>query len=498
MRRIVILGGGTAGWLAALILRDAMRGRPVDITVIDSSKIGTIGVGEGTTAVFRQMLARLGIDEFDFLRNSGATIKLGIRHRDWRKLGHHYDGPIDDPHLVLGSGDNVLDPYHVAKGQSVGTAHLFQHLIDGQKSPFAKVDGRFVPAGPFHHAYHFDQALAGQFLRKQAKDIAVIDDQVAGISRKADGDIAELVMESGLRVQGDFFIDCSGFRRKLVTELGGKWLSYGAVLPVNRAMPFWLDSGAEIAPVTLAWAQKSGWMWQIPTQGRIGCGYVYSDAHTTPEAAQAEIESVLGHPIQPRNDIKIDAGRLQDSWLHNCVALGLSSSFLEPLEATSIHGTIVQLLLLASLLPDPTPRARAAFNAACATQVDDFRDFIRLHYVSERRDSAFWRDVADSHPAAVTDRLTHWAGRVPQAHDFKPFAMGLPHIGRELTVPVLDGLGLLSQASAKDWGARHPDLRAKARAASASLSRDYKMAAHRCLGHRAFLDQLHQGEQHAL
>lgn len=492
MRRIVIVGGGTAGWLAALILADMARrgGYPCDITVIESSKIGTIGVGEGTTAVFRQMLARLGIDEMDFLRETGATIKFGIRHRDWRDLGHHYDGPIDDPHLVLGSGTNVLDHHHVARGEPVGRSHLFQHLIDGQKSPFARVDGRLVAAGPFHHAYHFDQALAGQFLRKQARGFTVLDDQVAAIERDDQGDISSLLLESGAQVAGDFFVDCTGFRRKLIGDLGGKWQSYA--MPVNRAMPFWLENPGEIAPVTQAWAQKSGWMWQIPTYGRMGCGYVYSDAHTTPDQAQAEIEAVLGHPITPRNDIKIDAGRLSESWMQNCVALGLASSFLEPLEATSIHGTIVQLLLLTSLLPNPTPRGRAAFNAAVGTQVDDFRDFIRLHYVSRRRDSAFWRDVATSHPTAVTDRLAHWAGRIPSRQDFAPFAMELPHIGVELTVPVLDGLGLLSRDQAAGFIAGHPQVAAQAE----TLARDYTKAAAQSLGHREFLD--HIRSQHEL
>jgi tryptophan halogenase len=295
-------------------------------------------------------------------------------------------------------------------------------------------------------------------------------------------------------VPGDFFIDCTGFRRKLITDLGVKWRSYADVLPLNRAMPFWLDipEGAEIAPVTLAWAQKSGWMWQIPTQGRIGCGYVYSDAHTTVDAAKLEIEAVLGHEIHPRNDIKIDAGRLEESWSHNCVALGLASSFLEPLEATSIHGTIVQLMLLTSILADPNPRARAAFNAAAAGQVDDFRDFIRLHYTGARRDSPFWRDIATSHPAAVMDRLDAWAGRVPSAADFKPFAMGLPHIGAELTVPVLDGLGYLDIGAAKRWANGNPKLNAHAREAAAALQREYTDAAARCTPHRTFLDQLHK------
>lgn len=495
-RRIVVVGGGTAGWLAAMMLGDSARrgGHPCQVTVIESSKIGTIGVGEGTTAVFRQMLKHFDLDEQEFLRESGATIKFGIRHRDWRRLGHSYDGPIDDPHRVAGLGEvNALDLYQIAKGESVGQTHLFQHLLSRNKSPFAEVEGRLVPVGPFHHAYHFDQALAGKWLRSKAKGIALIDDQVQGVERDGEtGHIIALTLEGGARVEGDLFVDCTGFRRRLITEMGATWVGYGDMLPVNRAIPFWLDipEGEEISPCTLAWAQGSGWMWKIPTQGRYGCGYVFSDAHITPDQAKDEMERVLGHPIHVRNDIRIAAGRLDRQWIGNCVALGLSSSFLEPLEATSIHGTVVQLMLLASVLPQSDDRARLAFNAACARQVDDFRDFIRLHYVSERRDTPFWRDVAGSLPDRLQDRLTAWRAKVPGPEDFAPFPMGLPHTDHHLHVPVLDGLGLLNPQAAKAWLAERPKLRAQARAEAARLTGEYKRAAGRAIGHRAFLNGL--------
>ena len=289
--RIVIVGGGTAGWLAAMMLSDvaARRGLPTSVTVVESSKIGTIGVGEGSTAVFRQMLQHFGLDEMEFLAATGATIKYGIRHRDWRRLGHHYDGPIDDPHQV--APGVPLDTYAVAAGRPVAQAHLFQHLLNARRAPFAMQAGRAVAAGPYHHAFHFDQALAGAWLRKMAKGITVIDDQVAGVDT-GDGGITALRLDSGQRIEADFYLDCTGFRRALITPLGAQWISYADALPVNRAMPFWVDlkDGEEIDPCTLAWAQKSGWMWWIPTQGRIGAGYVYSDAHTTPDQAKAEIE----------------------------------------------------------------------------------------------------------------------------------------------------------------------------------------------------------------
>ena len=490
---ICIVGGGTAGWLAALMLRDAAAraGHPTTrVTVVESSKLGTIGVGEGTTAVFRMMLKHLGLDEMDFLRETGATVKFGIRHRDWRRVGHSYDGPIDDPTLVTGRGaGNWLDAYQVGAGKPVTEPHLFAHLMARDRAPFALKDGRLVAAGPFHHAFHFDQALAGQYLKKHARDVDLIDDQVRGVETGAQG-ITALRLESGAEIAADFFVDCTGFRRALIGALGATWVSYADVLPVNRAMPFWVDipKGADIPPVTLAWAQKNGWMWRIPTAERYGCGYVYSDAHISRDAAQREIETALGHPIEPRNDIAINAGRLDRQWIGNCVALGLSSSFLEPLEATSIHGTIVQLMLLAAQIG--VPKGPDAFNAAAARQVDDFRDFIRLHYVTERRDSAFWRDVAQTHPQAVRDMADFGAHKIPGPGDFAPLPLGLPHVGHELVNPVLDGLGLLSKAAGK--ASLSQGARPEARKWAATLTADYKRAAGKCLSHRDFLTHLHQ------
>lgn len=491
---VVVVGGGTAGWLAAMMIGDAAaRMSPgTRITVIESSKIGVIGVGEGSTAVFRQMLRHFGLDEEEFLRETGATIKLGIRHRDWRRVGHSYDGPIDDPHLV--APGVALDRYAVAAGRPVTEAHLFQHLLDGNRGPYALKDGRRVPVGPFHHAFHFDQALVGQWLRRKAKRISLIDDQVTGVEKGGAGIVA-LTLESGRRVTGDFFVDCSGFRRRLISEMGPTWVGYGDVLPINRALPFWIDleDGAEIAPCTLAWAQKNGWMWGIPTQGRIGAGYVYSDRHISPEGARAEIEAALGHRIEPRGDIRIDAGRMAEGWIGNVLATGLAGSFLEPLEATSIHGTIVQLMMFTEWLGRPDGRAR--YNAAFARQVDDFRDFVRLHYVTERRDSEFWRDVTAAHPAFVTDRLAMWRRKTPTRADFPRFPPGLEHLGlahvqEQLYMPVLDGLGLLSRDAARAEMAADPEGRARARQVHGDLVAEYRRAAAQALPHRAWLRSL--------
>ena len=500
-KRIVVVGGGTAGWLSALILQAeaAKQGLNLSVALVESSKIPTIGVGEGTTSVFRDVLLGLGIDEAEFLAKTDATIKYGIRHRDWRRLGHVYDGPIDDPyHLADRVPDKGawIDTFCVAAGRSVTEPHVFKALMDRNRAPVAQVGGRYVPVSPYHHAYHFDQAKVGLFLRSKAKGVDWIDGTVSGATRTDGGDIDQLVLEDGRHIDGDFYIDATGFRRLLIgQEMGADWVSYSDILPVNRAMPFWIDlsKDREIPTYTHAWAQKSGWMWQIPTAERMGCGYVYSDTHTSPDQAQAEIEQALGHPIEPRNDIKIDAGRVSEVWRGNVVAVGLASSFLEPLEATSIHGTIVALLLLArrhlaGIVAGDTAR-RAQYNDAISGKVDDFRDFINLHYVSERRDSAFWRDVADGFIHGRTrERIDLWATKMPQSQDFRNDLDGLPHLEELLHYPVLDGLGLLSQSVARADMAPDPAFRRFARDSVDYLRKQAASVSTQAMGHGDYLD----------
>ena len=504
--RFVVVGGGTAGWLAALMVQDGIKQKGLDarVTVVESSKIPTIGVGEATTAVFRQMLKHFDFDEFEFLREVEATFKLGIRHKEWRREGHSYFGTIDDPHLVAAPPNeepqSFLDIFAVAAGRPVTQAHLFEHLLEQQKSPFArKADGSFIQVGPYHHAYHFDQVLAGRYLCKKSKGVEIIDAQITGAQKNVEtGNIEALLTDDGQVIKGDFFVDCTGFRRSLIgKEMGGKWNSYSNGWPINRALPFWLDrkEGEEIPPYTLAWARNAGWMWAIPTQKRFGCGYVYSDQFHSPESAQAEIEAALGHKIEPRSDIRLDVGRLENAWVGNCLAFGLSSSFLEPLESTSIHGTIVQLMVFSTFhLNNPAgmhAKSRSEYNAFVARQVDEFRNFINMHYVTERDDTPFWKHVAQNCIGPHTkERLALWQAKMPDYNDFVPLPGKFAHVEQQLHYPVLDGLGLLNQKVARDYMAARPGLTSKARAVADSLTAEYRKAAPKALGHREFLTSI--------
>ena len=498
-----MVGGGAAGWLATLVLQDAAKRRGLDmaITVVDSSRIPTIGVGEGTTAAFRMLLRHFGFDEMEFFRETEATVKFGIRHCDWRRPGEHYDGPIDDPHAVVeaapGAPSEYLNAYAVAAGRPLQDMHLFGHLMARARAPYARgADGGLVPLGPFHYAYHFDQALVGRFLRARSKGVEVIDATVAQVEIDAGtGAIAALLMEDGQRLAGDFFVDATGFRRRLIGEaLGGKWVSYASALPVNRAMPFWIDiePNAEIDNFTQARALDSGWLWRIPTQRRYGCGYVYNDAFLSPEEARREVEAKLGRAIDVRNDIRLDVGRLETPWMANCLAIGLSSSFLEPLEATSIHGSVVQLMMFAKhFLKAPahmTPRDREDYNRRVGRQVDDFRTFINMHYLGGRADTPFWRDLAANKVHEETRaRLQQWRREMPKREHFRPFLGGLPHVEAQLYYPVLDGLGLLDQNVARAEMDSAPKIRAFARKTYEALRKEYLAAAGKALGHAEFM-----------
>lgn len=500
---MVIVGGGTAGWITAFVMQDSARRKGLDlkVSVIESSKVPTVGVGEATTAAFRVLLKYFGIDEFEFFRETQATFKLGIKHENWRRKGYSYYGPIDDPHQVVapprGAPSDYLNVYAVSAGKPVQDMHLFQPLLERKKAPYAqKADGSLIPLGPFHHAYHFDQALVGKYFARKSKGVEIIDALVEGVERDAEtGHITALVLDENRKLEADFFIDATGFRKQIIVkELNAPWISYAHELPVNRAMPFWIDikEGEEIANYTRAWAQSAGWMWQIPTQFRYGCGYVYSDAFLSPEDAKAEVEAVLGHEIEVRGDIKFSIGRLETPWIGNCLAVGLSSSFLEPLESTSIHGTIVQMMLFARrFLKHPakmTQRDRDDYNQRVGRQVDDFRTFVNTHYVVERDDTPFWREVRENRIHQETrERLLRWKSAMPRVGHFPNYLDGLPHIETQLHYPVLDGLGLLDRDLAKAEMARDPKLRAFAKKTYDGLAKEYKQAATKALGHAEFL-----------
>lgn len=451
--KIVIVGGGTAGWLGALMLT---RIRPEHtVTVIESSKIGIIGAGEGSTGsltnVIQNIMWDFGIDEQEFIRETDSTIKLGIKHIGWNKdTKSHYIGPIDGSPT---SGDNSDIVFQHALGyRDENLLHIATELgykIHHNKNSFVE------PAG--NHAYHFDAHKVGQYFKKISTHAEHIDSEVEHVLTDSEtGYVTELKCANGQTVKGDFFIDASGFNQVLMKAVVGKWKSYKENLPVNSAMPFLLpyEEDEVIEPVTNAWAQRNGWCWQIPTKNRRGCGYVFCDDFVTPEQAQAELEQNIGKKIEPIRVLKFDSGRQEKLWIKNVLSIGLCAAFAEPLEATSIHTTIMQLkhFIFSSLGAQVTDTCNEGtideYNNTNAHLYDTMKDFLVAHYTCGRNDTEFWRyiDSGATSTDFVNDLHAMCKHRVPNSSMF-PRQEG--SAGWPLYSYVLAGTGALTDETCR-------------------------------------------------
>lgn len=456
---IVVVGGGTAGWLAALII-SKVKPQDHNITVIESSKINIIGAGEGSTGtmtnIIQNLSANYGCDEQDFINSCDVTPKLGIDFKDWTGDGTSYISPNDGPVTANSPLDYIFA--HTLANLPRGNQHLnseYGFIIERNKYTLNLKNG---PA-----AYHFDAHKVGQYFKRVCGEkVKHIDGEVTDILLDEQGFISSLTLADGLSVRGDFFIDATGLSRILMTKMGAKWDSYKDNLPVNRAMPFLTPYADDeiIRPVTTAWAQKSGWMWDIPTLHRRGCGYVYAGDFVSDDQAHAELEQTIGRRVDPLRVIKFEAGRLNKLWVNNCLGVGLAAAFAEPLEATSIHTTIVQLenfvflCLQAGKAATCQPRTINMYNDRFTFMYDLIKDFLVAHYQGGRTDSEFWRYITAGH--TLTDHARDIIGvckhRLPTGHLF-PGISGAS--GWPLWSYIMAGTNNLTPAVAKKELALH-------------------------------------------
>ena len=464
--KIVIVGGGTAGWVTALM---AVKRHPEHtVVVIESSKIGVVGVGESTTGrltdILTNFLYEYGCNHDEFIVETGATLKYAIHHKGWTQdINKGYLGPIDG----AWTRDSSPDPLFCW-----GLANLeYDRLVDvsrcgtwisNGKSNFNSTTNVF---DSYSHAMHVDAHLVGKYFKKicsKSSNSTHIDSEVLKVNLDAEtGNIKSVMLSNGETIEGDFFIDCSGFNKVLMNAVApNKWVSYQKNLPLNTGLPFLLKykEGETPESYTTAWAQKNGWMWQIPLMDRKGCGYVFCDAFTTPDKAQEEIETILGQEIEPVRTIKFDTGRQESAWVKNCLAIGLSSAFLEPLEATSIHSTIVQAHnfvfdYLKNTAEDTlNDGSRNIYNHRTRKLYDDVKDFLVMHYMGGRKDSEFWKmiDTGVTKTDFVSDLIEMAKSKVPAIHDFPQYSgsagwplysyvmAGLHLINKKATVRELD------------------------------------------------------------
>jgi tryptophan halogenase len=404
-RRIVIAGGGTAGWMAAAAIARTM-GRAVDLVLVESDAIGTIGVGESTIPPLVNFNRLLGINEADFMRATQATFKLGILFDDWEDIGTRYFhsfGLTGKDHWSAGFQHFWLH----------GRANGHQHSYDDYCLELtAALQGRFahLPDDQANYAYQLDSGLYAKFLRAMAEKDGTkrVEGRIARVDLDGEsGDIAALVLESGERIEGDLFVDCTGFRALLIEQaLHAGYDDWTHYLPCDAAIAIQTENVGPAMPYTRAIAHDAGWQWRIPLQHRTGNGIVYCSRYLDRDAALYRLLGTIdGRTLVEPNFLRFAAGARRRQWHRNCVAVGLSSGFMEPLESTSIHLIQRAVLRLIRMMPQGPVSARdvAEFNDQQHQDMLQIRDFLILHYkATERRDSAFWRHCGDM---AIPDTL---------------------------------------------------------------------------------------------
>jgi len=440
IKNVLIVGGGTAGWLtAAFLARTLGTSAPegVRVTLVESSDIGIIGVGEATFPSIRGTLAAIGIDEARFVRESNATFKQGIRYVDWvRPRGasgaDHYFHPFSQPSQRPGGPD--LLPYWLLGAAGPGTAFaeaatMQKRIADASRAPKRASDGDFL--GPMNYAYHFDAGRFAALLATHAKSLGVVH-TVATVERvelDAEGAIAAVVTREAGALSADLYIDCTGFRAALIEgALGSPLRAMNDVLFADRALALQVPyprPDTPIASYTIATAQEAGWTWDIGLQERRGVGYVYSSRHTD----DARAEEVLRQHIGPASEtlsprlLKLRVGYREMQWVKNCVSVGLSGGFIEPLESSGIGLIETAAYLIGYLFPfngDTAPVARV-FNDLMRQRYQRIFDFVKMHYcLTQRTDTPFWIDNAEARsvPDSLRERLAMWRCRPPHRMDF--------------------------------------------------------------------------------
>ena len=444
--RIAIIGGGTAGWMAAAALARVLGPQGPAITLVESEEIGTVGVGEATIPPIQAFNALLGIDEDSFVRATQGTFKLGIEFVDWLRSGHRYFHPFG---------------VHGVDRGAVPFEAMWQRLrLAGEAAPLeaysicaaAARAGRFMrpqpgntPLAHIGYAFHFDAALYARFLRSHAEAQGVVrqEGRVVEVARDARPErIAAVVLADGTRIAADLFIDCTGFRGLLIGEkLGAGFEDWGHWLPNDRAVAVPTAPAGPPVPFTRSTAHGAGWQWRIPLQHRTGNGHVYASRHISDDEATATLLAHLdGEPLAEPRLLRFRIGRRDCFWIGNCVALGLASGFMEPLESTSIHLIQAGIARLLEMLPTCAFEAAdiRRYNRLMAAEFESIRDFLILHFhATERCDTPYWRQLAAMPiPDPLAERIAIYnrTGRV--------FREGDELFTKTSWLAVMDGQGL--------------------------------------------------------
>ena len=471
INHIVIVGGGTAGWMAAAVLSRLKKGRQLEITLVESEAIGTVGVGEATIPPFVEFNQLLEIDERELLSESQGSFKLGIQFENWGQVG-----------------DSYLHPFGAYGYEMGGIAfhQVWRRLREaGEKRPIqafnvetmAAYFGKFARTQdyarddlpPVNYAYHLDAGRYAAYLRKYAEKLGVVrqEGRISDVALDAEtGFVSSVDLESGETISGDLFIDCSGFRGLLIEQaLETGYEDWTHWLPCNRAvaLPCNRDDGSAPPPFTKATAHAAGWQWQVPLQHRNGNGHVYCDAYmSADEAHDILVNNIAGKPTAEPNHLRFVTGRRKKFWNKNVVALGLSAGFMEPLESTSIHliNTGLNKLIAVLALEGINKTQEDTFNRLTAKEYARIRDFLILHYnATERTDSEFWNYCRTmSVPDTLTEKIELFKmnGQIFREEDelFTETSWAAVMMGQRIAMgghnPVADTLDLPSTTSELD------------------------------------------------
>ena len=419
IRKVVVVGGGTAGWMTAAALARLLGRSGVSVTLVESAAIGTVGVGEATLPQIRSFNRQLGLDERTMMQRTAATIKLGIEFRGWGQEGDSYIHPFGTYGERIGPADFI---HYWARAQAAGKADTIGEyslpIVAARQEKFAppKGDGHHQP---FDYAFQFDAGLYAAWLAETAQSSGVErrEGRIVKVRRDAgNGDIAAVLLENGEEIGGDLFVDCSGFRALLIGEaLEVGFDDWSHWLPCNRAFAVPCEHGGELGPYTRATAREAGWQWRIPLQHRVGNGLVYCDAFWSDEAARdCLLQHLEGKPGDDPRPLRFTTGRRRSLWQGNCVAIGLSGGFLEPLESTSIDLIQSGILNLVALFPHAGIEEgdRREYNRLMDCEFARIRDFLVLHYVANRRSEDFWRAMREMPiPDSLAEKIDDFRGR---------------------------------------------------------------------------------------
>ncbi|MEO3690012.1 tryptophan halogenase family protein [Roseateles paludis] len=508
-RRILIVGGGTAGWLTACYLAKHLRlaERPhLEITVLESPEISVIGVGEGTFPTIRATLQTLGIDEWRFVRETSATFKQGIRFVDWAhapepagegETRHQFIHPFEAPFYAE---DLNLVPYWLLQPEAerppFAQAMTLQHRVAAAgRAPKRLSEGAY--AAPLNYAYHFDAMKLARLLGEHARQLGVrhVEATLSGVALNAGGAIDHIETLQHGRFEADLFVDCTGFRAELIGHLPGKpFRSVRDTLFADRAMTCKIAEPSPDAPLesfTIATAHEAGWTWDIGLNGARGIGCVYSSSHLSDERAAEILRQYVGreHADVAMRRIPFEAGYREQPWVRNCVAIGLSGGFLEPLESTGLVLIEAAVGMLAEMLPHSGPIDAPArrFNELMSARYENIINFLKLHYCLSRRTEPFWQDnlQAASIPERLAELLAQWRLRPPGRFDFALDTEAFAFFNYQY---ILYGMGFETQLEA----AREDFPQAEqARKLFAKIQRFAERAATDLPSHRALIQQIH-------